>query len=447
MNKILKITLCTFIFLCVNNNTSAKQWSLKDCINYALTHNIALQKKTLQLLSAYQDTKHSKANLFPSLTASTSQNTTYRPWTQSGIASGGYLQASVDKVFYNGAYSINTNYTIWNGGKNINTVKLNKIIEQQTKLDSAEIANKLIEQIMLLYTQILYAKEAIEVNKSALETSKQNEIRGEELVKVQKMSRADMAQLRAQRATDQYNVVEAKNNFNNYKRQLKELLQLITNEEFEVSTPQLFFQTTTHAIPNVNDVYTAAINNRPEIKNTNLSITSSKLNIQLAKANKMPVVGLTAGIATSTTSMSNYKWGKQLKNNFDIGAGITISVPLFDNRQTKTAINKAILQKQNYMLELKDKQTLLYSTIENYWLQATNNQQRLKAAKENTKSAHESYQLLKAKFDERLINIVELMKGKDRLIAAQQNELQAKYLTLLNIHLLLFYKNGTIDFY
>lgn len=445
MNKIFQISLCGMALLLSTSTVQSKEWSLKDCIHYALTHNISLQKKTLQHLSAQEDTKQSQAALLPSLAVSSSQNLTYRPWPQTGISTGGYMQASVDKAYYNGSYSINSNWTVWNGGKNRHTIKLNKILEQQTALDSAEMANKLIEQIAQLYVQILYSKEAVTVNQSILATSKQNETRGEEFLKVQKMSRADMAQLTAQRAADEYNVIEAENNLRNYKRQLKELLQIIDTEEFDVLPPHQVETVENQAIPSVSEIYTTALNNRPEIRNAALGIESSNLSVRIAKAGKLPTLGVSAGVGTSTTSMSNYEWGKQIKNNFDIGAGISINIPLFDNRQTKTAVNKALLQKQSYMLDLKDKQTKLYSTIEDYWLQATNNQHRLRAAMISTKSAEESYQLLKAKFDENLINIVELMKGKDQLMNAQQNELQAKYLTLLNIHLLKFYQQGVME--
>ena len=231
------ICLASMAFLQFPCAANAKQWSLKDCINYALANNISLQKTMIQHLNAMEDTKQSQAALLPSLNAATSQNITYRPWPQTGIAAAGYVQASVDKTYYNGSYSVNGNWTVWNGGKNSNTVKFNKLVEQQAALDSAEMANKLIEQIAQLYVQILYSREAIEVNKSTLETSLQNEKRGEEFVKVQKMSRADMVQLTAQRAQDEYNVVESENNLKNYKRQLKQLLQITDNELFDIPTP------------------------------------------------------------------------------------------------------------------------------------------------------------------------------------------------------------------
>ena len=93
---------------------------------------------------------------------------------------------------------------------------------------------------------------------------------------------------------------------------------------------------------------------------------------------------------------------------------------------------------------MKDKQTTLYSTVENYWLQAVTNQNKFKAAQVSTQSAQESYDLLSEQFRLGLKNIVELMTGKDNLLKAQQNELQSKYLAILNLNMLNFYKTGEL---
>lgn len=142
--------------------------------------------------------------------------------------------------------------------------------------------------------------------------------------------------------------------------------------------------------------------------------------------------------------MSDNKWGQQLKNNVNVGAGFTVSIPLFDNRSSKTAVNKAKIQRENYILELRDKQTTLYSTVENYWLQAVINQNKFKAAKVSTESVKASYELLSEQFALGLKNIVELMTGKNNLLTAQQNELQSKYLAILNIDMLKFYETGNL---
>jgi len=450
------MTLLTGILLSMSINVAAqqldskttgkRQWTLKECIDYALQNNISLQKTRLSKLSAQEDLLQSKTALLPSLSASTSHNATYRPWPETGSATvaNGYAVTSVDKVYYNGTYGISSNWTVWNGNRNRNAVKLNEMATQQAELDSAITANTIQEQIAQLYVQILYSAEAINVHKSSLETSKKNEERGKEFVNVGKMSKADLSQLTSQRAQDEYNIVEAESNLRNFKRQLKELLQITSDEEFDVVVPSATDEMALQVIPAMNSVYAAALEQRPEIKNAQLGIETSDLNIKIAKAQKLPTIGVSANAATNTTSMSNNAWGSQLKTNFNLGAGVNLSIPLFDNRTTKTAVNKANIQKMNYMLDLKDKQTALYSTIENYWLQAVTNQNKFKAAKVSTESQQTSYDLLSEQFRLGLKNIVELMTGKDNLLQAQQNELQSKYLTILNINMLKFYESGEV---
>lgn len=438
--------LAGLFLLSLSTECAAKQWSLRDCIDYALANNIQLQKAKIKEYSALEDVKQSQAALLPSLNLSTSQNVSYTPWPQQGRATvaDGYVQSSVDKVYYNGSYSLSGNWTVWNGNKNRNNVKLNKVAAEQARLDSATTANSVLEQIAQLYVQILYSNEAIAVTKESLKTSQTNEQRGKTMVEVGKMSKADLAQLTAQRAQDEYAIVEAESNLRNYKRQLKELLQITSDEEFDVAVPSTTDDMALEAVPALNDVYAASLEQRPEIKNAKLGIESSDLGIKVAKAGRMPTVSLNAGVTNSTSSMSDNAWGTQMKNNFSLGGGVTVSIPLFDNRQTKTAVNKAKLQKQSYLLDLQDKQTTLYSTIENYWLQAVTNQNKFKAARVSTESAQASYELLSEQFKQGLKNTVELMTGKTNLLQAQQNELQSKYLAILNLNMLEFYQTGNI---
>lgn len=438
--------LAGLFLLSLSTECAAKQWSLRDCIDYALANNIQLQKAKIKEYSALEDVKQSQAALLPSLNLSTSQNVNYTPWPQQGRATvaDGYVQSSVDKVYYNGSYSLSGNWTVWNGNKNRNNVKLNKVAAEQARLDSATTANNVLEQIAQLYVQILYSNEAIAVTKESLKTSQTNEQRGKTMVEVGKMSKADLAQLTAQRAQDEYAIVEAESNLRNYKRQLKELLQITSDEEFDIAVPSTTDDMALEAVPALNDVYAASLEQRPEIKNAKLGIESSDLGIKVAKAGRMPTVSLNAGVMTSTSSMSDNAWGTQMKNNFSLGGGVTVNIPLFDNRQTKTAINKAKLQKQSYLLDLQDKQTTLYSTIENYWLQAVTNQNKFKAARVSTESAQASYELLSEQFKQGLKNTVELMTGKTNLLQAQQNELQSKYLAILNLNMLEFYQTGNI---
>lgn len=420
---------------------TSKQWTLDDCISYAIANNISLQKAKLQRESAEEDVLQSKAALLPSLDFSTSHNVSYSPWMEEGksTVANGYVESNVDKVFYNGSYSLGASWTVWNGNKNFNTLKLNRLTEQQAALDSATTAKSIEEQIIQLYIQILYSADAIEVNKASLETSRKNEERGKAMLEVGSMSRADVAQLTAQRAQDEYNVVAAESQLRTYKRQMKQLLEITETEEFDVATPSVSDDEVLGPIPDLATVYANALNSRPEIKNELLAIESSDLNIKIAKAGRMPTVALSASVGTNNTTMSSTAWGTQLKTNFDAAAGVSISVPIFDNRSAKTTINKARISRETSQLELREIEKNLYATIEGYWLDAVTNQDMFRAAQASVESEQASYDLLSEQFALGLKNIVELMTGKADLLSAQQSELQSKYLTLMNIMMLNLY--------
>lgn len=407
-----------------------------------MDNNITLQRAKLTKLSAAEDTKLSKAQLLPSLNFSTSQNVNYTPWQKSGVATvtDGKVESSIDKVSYNGQYTVSANWTVWNGNRNRNQVKLNSIAEQQAEMDSVTSARNIEEQIAQLYIQILYTKEAINVNKATLEAAKVNENRGKQMYEVGQMSKADFSQLTAQRAQDEYNVVQAESQARSYTRQLKELLQITNDEEFDVSSPEMTDGMALQSIPSMTSVYSEALDNRPELKRALLSVQSAELQSKIAKAQRMPTVSLNASVGTSTNSLNSDGWASQMKTNLRTGAGVTVSVPIFDQRSTRTAINKANIQKQEALLDIRDKQTTLYSTIENYWIQAGNYQNQYKAAKVSTESAKDSYDLLSEQFAVGLKNISELQDGKTRLLSAQQSELQSKYMTILNLKMLEFYK-------
>lgn len=422
--------------------SAQKKWTLTDCIDYALQNNITLQQAKLQKQSATEERKQAKAALLPSLSASTSQSFGYRPWLENGIATvtNGTVNSKVNKTYYNGSYGINAQWTVWNGNQNRNQVKLGEVSEQQAELQTESTANNIQERIAQLYVQILYMNEAVEVNKQSLETSKRNEQRGKEMVEVGKMAKADLAQLTAQRAADEYTIVEAESNIANYKLQLKQLLELTGDEAFDIEMLTAGDEQALAEIPALSAVYETALGGRPEIKNAQLELKQSDIQMNIAKAGAMPTISINGGVGTSTASMSSQNWDKQIKTNFDASVGASVSVPLFDNRKTKTAVNKARIQREQAQLELLDQQKQLYATIEGYWLDAETNQQKFKTALTTVESEQASYDLLEEQFRLGLKNIVELMTGKDRLLSSQQNKLQAKYTTILNRQLLRFYQ-------
>ena len=426
--------------------SAQKQWTLQDCIDYAMENNITLKKSQLKKQSATEDLKGAKAALLPTVSASTNQSLGYQPWKDTGMAyvTNGTVNTKVDKTSYNGSYSLSGQWTVWNGGRNTNTIKLDRLAEQEAELSSRETANSIQERIAQIFSQILYLDESVKVNEQMLETSKKNEERGQEMLNVGKMSKADLAQLSAQRANDEYSIVEAKTQLMNYKLQMKQLLEITDETEFDVSVPEIGDEMILAAIPALQTVYEEALLSRPEIERSQLAVKGSEVSVSIAKAGWMPNVSVTGGVSTSTNSLSGTGWGSQFKSNVNTQLGLGVSMPIYDGRSTKTAVNKAKIQQLQARLDLQDLQKTLYSDIQGYWINAVNNQEKYKAAKSSVESAQQSYDLLSEQFRLGLKNIVELLAGKDNLLNAQQNQLQSKYLTLYNQQMLAFYQGGEI---
>ncbi|MGX8695088.1 MAG: TolC family protein, partial [Prevotella sp.] len=278
------IILLAVLLVTTTNLWAQKTWTLEDCINYAKEHNITLQKARLQSQSAKEDVKQSRAALLPSLSASTNHSLGYRPWQDTGTTTvtNGQVNAKVDKGYYNGSYGLNASWTVWNGNRNRNTLKQNKLSAEQAELEAEVTANSIQEQIAQLYVQILYLTEAVKVSEQSLETSKKNEERGQEMLEVGKMSKADVAQLSAQRASDEYTIVEARANIAKYKLQLKQLLELDGSQEFDVAITDVSDEQALADIPKLQTVYDLALYSRPEIKSSELSVKNSELSIKMA---------------------------------------------------------------------------------------------------------------------------------------------------------------------
>ena len=292
--------------------TAQQKWTLRDCIDYAMQNNITLKQSQLNKQTTTETRKQSQAALFPSLSGSTNQSLGYKPWLNTSISTvnNGTVNTSVHKTYYNGTYGLNASWTVWNGNQNHNQVKANKLSEQQAELTVEQTANTIQEKIAQLYVQILYQTEAIDVCRQSLETSQRNEERGREMVEVGKMSKADLAQLSAQRATAEYDLVQAESTLANYKLQLKQQLEITGDQSFDIDVTAANDQQALTTIPAMTDVYEQALLLRPEIKNTELALKASEVQLKIAKAGHLPTVSLTGGLGTSTSSNNSKEWGQ-----------------------------------------------------------------------------------------------------------------------------------------
>lgn len=432
MKRLLPILLCSLLLSGLRNATAqeaSKTWTLQECLDYAYQNNIQVRQSRNNQLSGIEDTKQAKAALFPSLVASTTQSYTNYPSSE-----------VTDNNSYTGTYGITAGMTIFEGGKLRTEVKRQKVQNQMDALSVEESVNDIRIAIVQAYMQCLYAADAVRINRSTAEASKAQRDRAEEMLSAGSISRVDFAQLQSQYSSDEYQVVVASSTLDNYKLQLKQLLELDIMEEMNPAVPGVKEENVLKALPSKDEVYATALKVMPQIRRGELGVEAAKLEEKSARAGFYPSISLSASIGTGHMSNNDFESGSQIWNRFNENVGLTLSIPIFSNRKNRTAVNKAKIAVDNSYLEWTSLQKELLRDVESAYLDATSAQAQYLSAREKEKYARESYELTSEQFRVGVKNTVELITAQNEYSAAQQQVLQAKYLTLLSIELLNIYQ-------
>ena len=432
MKRLLPILLCSLLLSGLRNATAqeaSKTWTLQECLDYAYQNNIQVRQSRNNQLSGIEDTKQAKAALFPSLVASTTQSYTNYPSSE-----------VTDNNSYTGTYGITAGMTIFEGGKLRTEVKRQKVQNQMDALSVEESVNDIRIAIVQAYMQCLYAADAVRINRSTAEASKAQRDRAEEMLRAGSISRVDFAQLQSEYSSDGYQIVVAGSTLDNYKLQLKQLLELDIMEEMNPAVPGVKEENVLKALPPKNEVYETALKVMPQIRRGELGIEAAKLEEKSARAGFFPSISLSASVGTGHMSNNDFESGSQIWNRFNENVGLTLNIPIFSNRKNRTAVNKAKIALNDSYLEWTSLQKELLRNVESAYLDAVSAQAQYLSAREKEKYARESYELTSEQFRVGVKNTVELITAQNEYSAAQQQVLQAKYLTLLSIELLNIYQ-------
>ena len=408
--------------------------------------NIQLKKSKIALESSQVDSKSARAKLFPSLSFGSTQQYINTPFPEGNSLDNYVITGSKgsSKNSYTGNYSLRSSMTLYNGGKLRNNVKSSKLQEQVQQYSVEEEIDNIETSITESFLQILYAQESVKINEETVALSKLQCERGKALLEAGSISQSDYAQLESQYSSDKYQLVLSQTTLESNIQTLKQLLEMDMTETLSISTPNLEAHDVLTPLPGKEEVYQSALNFIPSIQSGKLGIDIAKLEHKNAKAGYYPTLDLSASVGTGHISGSDSNFGQQMKNKLNESIGLTLSVPIFSNRENKSAVEKAKLQISEAELEYLNAQKELQKTIEDIYLNATSSQAQYAAAIEQVRASKTSYNLAQEQFNLGMKNTVELLTEKNNFLSAQQEMLQAKYMAILNAQLLRFYQGKEI---
>jgi len=395
--------------------------NLDQCLNYAIEHNIQVNKKKLAVQTSEMDLLKAKSDRLPNLDASVSES-----FTNSKDQSTGSWDLN------NGtSLSISSNISVYNGGIISNSIKKSKLNVDIANLDIELTKNSIILSITQAYLNVLYAKESVDYSMEVLITSQKQVERARELIKVGAIAKTDLAQLEAQLAGDKYSLVVSQNSLISNTTNLKQLLEIPVTDTFSVAFPEIDIEREFSLLPSITDAFNTSLSVMPEMKISQLNQNSAEITLKIAKAGYLPSLSMNAGYSTDASYQSSKRFSNQLSNNQMQRLGLSLNIPIFSRNAAKTSVQET---KKNL---LQDVETIYQNSV--------SGESRYDAATVQYSSANESYKISEEQFNLGMINSVDLLKAKNTLLNAKKELIQSKYSAILNRKMLDFYMGKPIS--
>ena len=419
-----------------------RRWTLGECIEYARSNNIQVRKAQINASAGEVELEAAKASRYPTLSFNSGQSVSH----QSAIKLiNDYGEVVSDGTFsYGGSYGFGSNVSIFQGGRLRNNVR-----RQEKQLESSRMAveqseNTITVNVAQAYLQILYARETAEINRRAVELAARQVDRAQKRLEEGDAARNEVAQMRAQLAAAQYDLTAAQNNLAQYTLQLKQLLELGADDRFEAAYPEIGDEEVLQALPTVAEVYAAAVEIMPETRSAEVMIEASQYAEKVAKAGFYPSISLSANVSTGHQSGTPVSMGSQLRDKLNESVGLSLSVPIFNNKSARTSVRRARLDTRQSEIDNLNARKELLATVESLHPDAVAGQANFVSAGEKLLYAEESWRLAEASFEAGANNAVDLITEKNNYLSALSARLQAKYQAVLAAKILLFYKGEPI---
>lgn len=462
MKRIIHLFLLTAIFVLFQQRSFAqdnKVWSLEDCINYALDHNIDIKQQTLNIDYQEELLLQSKLGILPNV---------------NGYASHGYNwgqrvdpftnEFATDRVRTNNLY-LQGDLNLFSGLQQINTIKRNMLNLQAAQYDVDYYKDEVSIAVATEYLQTLYYMEFVTIAKNQLEITNLQVDRTSKLVNAGTLAKGDLLTIEAQQASEELSLVTAENNLTLAYLNLTQLLELHTTKGFEIEVPELGLIEQPE-IFTPDKIYSVAVSDRPEIKSAEVKVESSERDLSIARGSYYPRLSLSGSIGSGysganvegtnpiyeeqefgywytgdptkptvpvygvTQGYESYNakpFGDQLNDNLNESLGLSLSIPIFNGWSARSQVAQAKISIANANLDLDLRKNNLYKVIQQAYNDAVAALNKYNAAMKKVNATSESFKYAEQKFNVGLINSVEYNDAKKEYNNALSESIQAKF--------------------
>ena len=418
-----------------------KNWSLQECIEYAVDNNLTVKSQTIQTAIDQENYLQAKQAWYPNLNAQVSFN---NGW---GLNTNPVTNVNTTEYTGQNSYWIGTNVPIYNGGRIHNQTKQGEINYEASQLDLEKAKNDLALAVALDYVNVLLNKEQLRVAIEQRDITEQQVERTGKLVQAGSSPQGELFEIEAQLAQEEQNVIITRNNVNLGLLQLAQRLQLEDYTTFDIESPELDMPEATLLNISAYEIYQTAINTQPDLPAAEARVSSASLEKKVASSGYMPSLSASSNFSTFWTNRlttnpitgEENTFGDQLSNNWNTSLGLNLSVPIMNRRQNKSNVNRAHLRYLNSVNNREQVKNQLLQRIQQAHADAVAALETFYASEKSVKSSREAFKYTEERYNVGVVNVVDYNVAKNNLTRAESTMLRAKYDYLFKLRVLEFY--------
>jgi len=433
-----------FILACLLSSqglifSQQKVWSLEECIKYAIENNIQIKQQFIQTEVQKNSLDLSKFHLLPTLNGQASHS-----YSSGRALDQNTYQFLNNQTLLSDYFYLGGSVPVFNGLENYNSIRKNKYLVLASQQDLQYISDNVALSVALAYLQILLNKELVAANDNQLNITLQQIEKTKKLVDAGSVAKGNLLQIEAQAAQEELSLITMKNQLETSILTLSQYLELKTPAGFEISVPEINVDPNAVVSGNIDDIYSIAEKNRPEIKSSELNLTASEYGLKMAKGGRSPVLSLNYSLNTRYSNPSNLpgdqSFKSQIRNNKSPGAGLTLNIPILNGWQVNKSISNSKLNVETSQYNLEGTKKQLYKSIQQAYTDAVASLKKYNVSLKAIASTEESFRYTEQKFNVGMVTPVDYNAAKTALLKSQSDMSQAKYEFIFKTKVLDFYK-------
>lgn len=436
-----KVWIIVFGLACLGVNAQ-KKWSLRECVDYAVKHNLQVIQNEYSKQVQDANLKMARKEYLPSVSGNMSNNMSFG---QTSFGTG-----SLRNDRFSNSANLGADILLYNNGRLEKNIRKVQYDVEASQYDVETIKNDISLQIAQQYLTTLLNKEIVKISQSAVENAQKQYDRAKITTKVGSTAQTVLAEAEAGLAREKQNLKTAEINVGRSLFALAQLLQLQDYKGFDVEDVNVPDQLESQ-LKSVDEVLNTAYENQPQVKAAESRIRAAEAQTEVSKTAFWPTITASAGIGSFYNNLLNKSYDQfgnlvndpsffqQYKDNFGQQVGVSINVPIFNKGITKLQVEQSKINENIAKNSLEQQKQTVRQNVQKAQFDVDANYETYLSALETAKSTKLALDFADKSYAAGRSTIYDVNVARNNYANAQGSVAQAKFNYLFSLKLLNFY--------